>query len=384
MRRWTHRLLLAFVLCTFSLPLAAQEVEVDISACQRMYAVLKTMHDGAPKEQVSGMLDTLLDTRPYQVMFKHYNRSWRPNHLPKPVFKRMILSLRFPEEYSTGENERADKMRALWTKYYLDLSLYESQLRQLEAADLHKLINDGVRFAQSWLPAEWKIPNFYLAVIPNGGSSAFTIDGMQGYDFFQLGKTPGEIDLNGLVGTVAHESHHLGIRLDPPSGLSPADAMAYRVVTLSIAEGAATYFISGSPAGRAPSFPEARFHHTFTPDLTKVWDGYVAEEEELVQHQAALLDRAVTGNLTEDAFNTELREYWLNGAIGRAYVLGSEMFGAIYTAFGKSGALSAMRNPRQIFGTYNEALDVKPELLKRCVRIPNKTVRQALAIGRDH
>jgi hypothetical protein len=32
----------------------------------------KSMHDGAPKEKVSAMLDTLLDTRPYQVMFKHY------------------------------------------------------------------------------------------------------------------------------------------------------------------------------------------------------------------------------------------------------------------------------------------------------------------------
>jgi hypothetical protein len=382
--RCTRHLLLACILSTFSLPVAAQEVEVDISACRGVYKALKTMHDGAPKEQVSGMLDTLLDTRPYQVMFKHYNRSWRPNELPKPVFKRMILSLRFPEEYSAGENERADTMRPLWAKYYPDLSVYESQLHQLEAADLHKLINEGVRFAQSWLPLEWKIPNFYLAVIPNGGSSAFAIEGTQGYDFFQLAPTPGKIDVNELVGTVAHESHHLGIRLNPPSSLSSADAMAYRVVTLSISEGAATYFISGSPAGRAPAFPEAHFHEVFTPDLTKAWDSYVAEEEELVQRQAALLDRAVTGNLTEDAFNTELREYWLNGVIGRAYVLGSETFGAIYAAFGKTGAISAMQNPRQIFQMYNEALNAKPDLLKRCVRIPNKTVRQALAIGQDH
>lgn len=382
--QWTHRLLLACILCTFSLPLGAQEVEVDISACQGMYAVLKTMHDGAPKEQVSDMLDTLLDTRPYQVMFKHYNRSWRPNHLPKPVFKRMILSLRFPEEYSAGENERADTMRTRWTKYYPRLSVYESQLRQLEAADLHKLINDGVRFAQSWLPPEWKIPSFYFPVIPNGGSPAFAIDGAQGYDFLQLAQDhPGEIDINWLVGTVAHESHHLGIKLDPPGGLSAADAMAYRVVTLTIAEGSATYFISGSPAGRAPAFPDARFH-VFTPEITKGWDDGVAQEEELVQHQAALLDRAVAGNLTEDAFNTELRDYWMNGIIGRAYVLGSEMFGAIYAAFGKAGALSAMQDPRQLFQMYNEALDTKPDLLKCCVRIPDKTVKQTLTIGRNH
>ena len=384
--RGRHYLLVACVLCafSFSLPLQSQEVEVDISACRGMYTVLKAMHDGAPKEQASSMLDSLLDTRPYQVMFQHYNRSWRPNHLPKPVFKRMILSLRFPEEYSAGENERADTMRSRWTKYYPDLSGYESELRQLEAADLHKLINNGVHFAQSWLPAEWKIPNFYFAVIPNGGSGAFSIDGAQGYDFLQLAQDhPGEIDINWLVGTVAHESHHLGIRLDPPAGLSAADAMAYRVVALTIPEGAATYFISGSPAGRAPAFPDARFH-AFTPEMTRAWDDGVAQEEELVQHQAALLDRAMAGNLSEDAFNAELRDYWLNGAIGRAYVLGSEMFAAIHAAFGKAGALLAMQDPRQFFQMYNEALNAKPVLLKRCIRMPDKTVKQALAIGRNH
>lgn len=376
----THRLLFVCILCIFSLPLTAQEVEVDVSACRGMYAVLGAMRQGAPKEKVASMLDILLDTRPYQVMFKHYNRSWRPNHLPKPVFKRMILSLRFEEEYSPGENERADAMRARWTKYYPNLALYESQLRQLEAADLRKLINDGVRYAQDWLPPEWKIPNLYFPVIPNGGSPAFTIEGAQGYDFLQLEQVrPGEIDMNWLVGTVAHESHHLGMRSNMPAGLSPADAMAYRVVTLCIAEGMATYFISGSPAGRAPAFPDARFH--FTADLAKAWNDHVAQEEEIVQHQAALLDRAVAGGLTEDAFNTELRGYWLNGAVGRAYVLGSDMLGAIYAAFGKARILSAIQDPRRLFQLYNAALDAKPDVLKRCVRIPDKTVQQALTIG---
>jgi hypothetical protein len=362
----------------------AQEVEVDVSACRGMYAVLEAMREGAPKEKVSGMLDTLLDTRPYQLMFKHYNRSWRPNHLPKAVFKRMILSLRFEEEYRPGENERADAMRARWTKYYPNLALYESQLHQLEAADLRKLINDGVCYGQGWLPPEWKIPNFYFAVIPNGGSPAFTIEGAQGYDFLQLAQLrPGEIDMNWLVGTVAHESHHLGMKSNIPGELSPADAMAYRVVILCVAEGVATYFISGSPAGRAPAFPDARFH-VFTADLAKAWEDKVAQEEQMVQHQAALLDRAVTGRLTEDAFNKELRDYWLNDAVGRAYVLGSDMFGAIYAAFGKAGVLSAMQDPRRLFQLYNAALDAKPDVLKRCVRFPDKTVKQALTVGGGH
>lgn len=383
--RWIFRLFLVCLVCAFCcLSLTAQEVEVDVSTCRGMYTVLKAMRDGAPKEQVASMLDALLDTQPYRVMFQHYNRSWRPNHLPKDVFKRMILSLRFPQEYSVGENERADTMRGRWTNYYPDLSTYESQMHQLETADLGKLINEGVRYAQGWLPPDWKIPNFYLAVIPNGGSPAFSIERAQGYDFLQLAQVrPGVIDTDWLVGTVAHESHHLGMRANAPANLSAADDMAYRVVNLCIAEGAATYFISGSPEGRVPPFLGARFH-VFTPDMKKAWNDHIAEEEEIVRHQAALLDRAVSGELTNDAFSAELRDYWLNGLVGRAYVLGADMVGAIYTAFGKGGLFSAMQNPRGFFELYNKALDENPAALKRCARIPDKAVKQALAIGQGH
>ena len=371
--------LLIVVFC--SLPIAAQDVNIDISACSGMYAVLEAMHDGAARDKVSGMLDKLLETPAYQVMFRHYNRSWRPNHLPVPVFKRMILSLQFEGEYVAGENQRADQMRARWSRYYPDLSLYESQMHQLEAADLPKLIHDGVRYAQTWLPPGWQVPAFNLIVVPNGGSPAFTIEDTQGYDFLQLShEQPGQIDLNWLVGTVAHESHHLGMRSTAPPGLSVADAMAYRVVTLCIPEGVATEFISGPPAGHAPAVPGVPWH-VLTPDLVKSWNEHVAGEEDIVKHQVTLLDKATAGALTDEAFNQELRDYWLNGAIGRAYVLGSDMFGAIYTAFGKQGVFSAIQDPRHLFELYNAALDAKPDALKHCVRVPEKAVKQALAIG---
>lgn len=218
-------------------------------------------------------------------------------------------------------------------------------------------------------------------MIPNGGSPAFSIEGAQGYDFLQLAQVrPGEIDLNWLVGTVAHESHHLGMKSAIPAGLAPADAMAYQVVALCIPEGSATYFISGSPVGRVPAFPDARFH-IFTDDLTKAWNGLVGQEEEMMQHQTALLDRAVAGGLTQDAFDAEMRDYWFNGSIGRAYILGSDMLGAIYTAFGKEGVFTVLRDPRRMYAMYNSALDAKPDVLKRCVRIPDRAVKQALAIG---
>ena len=172
------------------------------------------------------------------------------------------------------------------------------------------------------------------------------------------------------------------MRSTPSLGLSAADKLAYGVVTLCMAEGAATEFISGPPAGRVPALSVVPFH-VFTPDLAKSWDEHVGEEEQIVEHQAALLDKAVAGRLTQDAFDDDLRNYWLNGAVGRAYILGSDMFGAIYTAFGKKGVFAAMRDPRQFFDLYNKALDAKPKILRRCVRMPDRAVKQALAIGRE-
>lgn len=360
---------------------ALSAVEVDLSACRGMYVVLKAMRDGGSREKISSMLDALLDTRPYQVMFLHYNRSWRPNELPKVVFKRMILSLQFPEEYSKGENTRADTMRTRWLAYYPDLTPYERQLHQLEATHLNKSINDGVRYAQRWLPPEWKIPDFYMPIIPNGGSPAFSIDGSQGYDFFQLSKEKrlGEIDLNRLVGTVAHESHHLGLKIEAPRGLNPAQQMAFQVVMMCIPEGAANEFISGPPAGRVPKLRGIPFH-IYTPDLVAAWNTHVAEEEDMVRRQSDLLEQALRGQLTQEDFDRELREYWFNGAIGRGYVLGSEMLGAIYLAFGKETVLNVMRDPRRLFELYNRALAAKPRMLGRCPRFPEGSAEKALSI----
>jgi hypothetical protein len=265
-------------------------------------------------------------------------------------------------------------MRVHWKRFYDDLPLFEKKVRELEATPLEKLINDGVRYAQRWLPPEWKIPGFYFPVIPNGGSPAFSIDDAQGYDFFQLP------DLQALVGTIAHESHHLGMKTEQPDSLTPAEVMAFRVMNLAVAEGAATKFVSGSPPGCVPSIAEVRFN-IFTPELTRSWKAHVANEAELVEHQVKMLDRALAGDLTEEQLNADMREYWLNGTVGRAYVIGSEMFGAIYVAFGKEKVFEAMRDPRRLFSLYNAALDAKPAVLGSCVRVPERAANQALAIG---
>jgi len=363
---------------------AAPKVDVDVSACRAVFNILKAMSQGAPREKISSRLDAVLATHPFRIMFKHYNRSWRPNHLPETVFKRMIMSLRFEGEYSPGENERADAMLVRWREFYDDLPLYEKTLLQLEEADLRRLIGEGATYAQSWLPPGWSIPDFEFSVIPNGGSPAFVIDGAQGNDFFQLPRdASGSIEWDRLLGTIAHESHHLGNRPPDPGPMAPADSVAFKVMSLCVGEGTATEFISGAPGGLVPPVPGLRYQ-IFKGDakLSAAWDALVPEEPAMFEHLIALLDKASSGALSDDDLQAEISAYWLNGFIGRAYFLGSELFGAIYHAFGKEGVFSAMRDPRKLFELYSQALDAKPEMLGRCFRIPESAVKRALAIGR--
>jgi hypothetical protein len=362
-------------------PARAARVSVDLGACREMYVLLVAMHGGAPRDSVKAALDKLLDTSGYRVMFRHYNRSWRPHHLPPDVFERMILSVAYPSEYATGENTRADSMRVRWRAAYADLPRYERRLRSLEAANFPVLVERGVHYAQGWLPKGWTIPDFPLIVQPQGGSPAFTIDGAMGYDFLQLPDgANGGLDVDWLVGTIAHESNHLGMRGPSLPIASASDSMALKVVSLSIAEGVANAFVSGTPAGLAPAVPNVPFH-VMTPTLEAAWAARVPEEPQMFARMADLLDRATRGALTQDELDADMRTYWFEGSIGRAYVFGSEIFAAIHLAFGKKGVLEAIEDPRRLFQLYNAALDKHPKELGRCVRVPPTTVAQALAIG---
>jgi hypothetical protein len=368
------------LLLALAVTASAQKVEVDITACRAMFEVMTAMHGGASRVEVERKLDAVLATRAYRVMSAHYNRSWRPGHLPGDVFRRMILSLRFADAYRVGENERADQMRVRWARFYADLPAYEKRLRQLEAVDLQELIGGAVRFAQTWLPAGWKIPDSYFAIAPNGGSPAFSIDGSQGYDFFQLPEDEeGRINLQEVARTIGHESHHLGMQTAQPASLTPAETVAFQVLSITIAEGAATRFVSGAPAGCAPAVAGER-GNGLSPELTAAWKAHAAGFEGIMKHQTVMLERALAGELSEEGLSVELREYWLNGKIGRAYVLGAEMFGAIYYALGTEAVFAAMKDPRRLFALYNAALDAKPGL--RCPRVPEDAVERALSIGK--
>lgn len=338
--------------------LLAQKVETDFSACYSMLSVLEALKADMTYETVAAKIDSVLDTKPYQIMFQHYNRSWRPNHLPEQVFKRMILSLKFKEQYNKGENQRADAMLVFWQREYENLDLYKKNLLLLEKIKLSKLIQKGVSDAQKWLPSSMKIPDFYFIILPNGGSTAFAINGNQGYDFFQLDKTQdGLIDIQRLIDVIAHESHHLGLKTKQKPLKSSKDSLAYQFLMTFVAEGTASKFVDNLPGGRIPKISK-KDSRNFDFAIKHIWEQYSEDEQAIFASFETDFEKIYNGIYNYDSVQYRMTTYWLSGLKGRAYFMGAELFGAIYNAFGKQKLFDVMEDPTLLLKTYNTAVAI--------------------------
>lgn len=368
-RKIIFYILIVHALCNQAL---AQKVELDYSSCRLMLKFINRLKKEDNKDKLSAGLDSILQTRPYSIMFQHYNRPYRPNHLPVDVFKRMILGLRFPELYQKGENERADAMLEYWRKFYNNTVLYEKNLQQIEIAQLDQIIQKGIHHAQSWLPKGMKIPDFYFFIHPNGGSTAFAINSSQGYDFFQLPRDKnGNLLFDQLVANVAHESHHLGLDIQQPALKSSRDSMAFRFLSLFVAEGSASKFVDNLPGGCIPKIDLKRKSNLEKEGIV-LWKEFTANEKQLFREFVEDFKRIFDGIYSTDSIQSRF-VYWLSGYKGKAYFIGSELYGSIYIAFGKQIALETITKPTQLFKLYNQA--VQKENLN-CPSLPEWLVRR--------
>jgi hypothetical protein len=351
------KLLCLFLILYLNSSLKGQKIETDISACKAIVRVLEAMKLGKEKVEIEKQLNHLLASKAYKIMFQHYNRSWRPNHLPENTFKRMILSLKYPNEYTQGENQRADAMLVFWKKAFDNIELFNKDILLLEKMNLAILIQKGVKYAQKWLPTSMRIPDFYFFIHPNGGSTAFAINGSQGYDFFQLDRDKdGNIDIQKLIDVISHESHHLGLSPKPISFKSDKDALAYTFLMTFVAEGTATKFVDNMPGGFVPKARRTRIRNWDTT-VADIWKDYSSQENILFERFESDLAKIYAGEYNKDSVQFHVNQYWLSGYKGRAYFLGAELFGAVYKAFGKKKLFYIMENPRYLLLYYNLAIE---------------------------
>jgi hypothetical protein len=360
----------------------SQQITIDISGSVAMVHLLKDIKTDKPQTIIETRLDSVLNTRPYQFMFQHYNRSWRPNTLPKDVFKRMIISLKWPDAYKLGENKVADYMKDLWTIFFTELDIYEKRVAQLSDPKLNTYIQHGVNHAQKWLPSNMKVPDFYLAILPVGRSNAFVFNGSQGYDLLQLPiDIKGNLNFTELISTIAHESHHLGLKLPSITNGSLKDSLLHDYLKIFLPEGSATKFIDNFPGGNTPIVDKTK-GFAMDNEVDSLWKAYTVSEKEFFNAMIIQFEGIASGYINRDSFNKLLGDYWLNGAAKPPlYFWGSELVGIIYWGLGKKAVFDVMNDPKKLFFYYNKALKKKPSLRSHFSLISERLVVISMNIG---
>lgn len=352
--------------------------EVVVEQASAMVAFLGRMADGGGS---AGELDQILAGPSYQAMFRHYNRSWRPDHLPPSAFRDMILGALAGG--APPENDRASQMRPRWDAAVSDIQRLSRDVRAIEALVDRGLVEDALAQAERWLPPGQAIPVQRVHLLLDGGSFPWAHEGNVGVDLLQLPRTAHDagIDLEALGPMLAHEFHHIGLAAAwgtaETGALTDEESLALRFLRFLAGEGAAMKFVNNAPGGRAPAL-STRATPDFGEAMQADWAVYRREETALWASAQDLLLRILEGQATAQDMAAEMREYWLPGpprVLGRNYYVGAELLGAVYHYAGWDAAARLMTDPRCLLTAFDEARsglpafdgfpEVDPELAAR-------------------
>jgi hypothetical protein len=238
--------------------------------------------------------------------------------------------------------------RKLWT-YALNNTM---RLRE----DLNQLKKAGVRdasleLARQYLPDDADISNrFYVVLF--GASSAFSVGDENGFDLLQLPKRPsGEIFVENVIETFAHEMHHSGFSSCTEKHMTDVENEdGIMLAGLLAAEGMPTYFINRVRENLPVLKASTNEWHQM---LAAQWKDNLARLPELY----AQAEKDIRLNMNGGIGQQEIFETWMSGLQGPAYVLGSDMFAVIEEYLGLEEAKRIAQDYRRLLSIYNRAAE---------------------------
>lgn len=364
-----------FVLILLAGIIFGQNVKVSYSSCQDVLDLLKMMKNRSVKSQVEKKIDKLLSHKDYKVVFSFYKNNFS-NNINKNIFKKMILSLRWPDEYRRGENHTADQMLVLWSRVYNNLPHLQHKINQLEKINLKALIKASVRRANQWLPPGMKAKTFNFIVTADGKTPGYQINSSQVYDIFQIPINQlGNIDKDLFSEIIAHESHHSGLKLRH-TNKSEKHHLLSQFFSYFITEGTATKLVNnvyGKFVERINSNkPVPYFKAIPGINIEREWKKMFSEEPEMFSKFFNTAIKILDGSYKYNDIQKELNKYWIAPGSAKYYLIGSELIGAIYFGFGKNGCFDVMKDPIQLITLYNSSIKKNRYKLKNCPKVPKK------------
>jgi len=286
-----------------------------------------------------------------QSIIKHWQRfrNWNED-----IFFNFIMEAlnRIPTDKSLKNEDGSltsfGLRQSLWLQALNNTERLRADLKRLKEARLREAALD---LARKYLPEEADISNrFYVVLF--GASSAFSVGEENGYDLLQLPKGPdGQLDLQNIVETFAHEMHHSGFLNCTDQHMSEVKNKE-RIMLPGIlaAEGMPTHFINRVKENLhlLKSSP-----NEISRQLASQWEENLSRLPELYQEA----EKDIELNMKGEIGQKEIFEKWVSGLQGAAYVLGSDMFSVIERYLGLEEAKNVARDYRLLLSVYNAAAE---------------------------
>jgi len=329
-----------------------QTVTVDYQMAEKAIEWLEFIKDEQDLEKIKKYFMTeVAPTEGCRSIIKHWQRfrNWNED-----IFFNFIMEAlnRIPTDKSLKNEDGSltpfGLRQSLWLQALNNTERLRADLKRLKGAKLREAALD---LARKYLPEEADISNrFYVVLF--GASSAFSVGEENGYDLLQLPKGPdGQLDLQNIVETFAHEMHHSGFLNCTDQHMSEVKNKE-RIMLPGIlaAEGMPTHFINRVKENLhlLKSSP-----NEISRQLASQWEENLSRLPELYQEA----EKDIELNMKGEIGQKEIFEKWVSGLQGAAYVLGSDMFSVIERYLGLEEAKNVARDYRLLLSVYNAAAE---------------------------
>jgi hypothetical protein len=329
-----------------------QTVIIDYQMAEKAIEWLEFIKDEHDLEKIKKCFMTeVAPTEGCQSIIKHWQRfrNWNED-----IFFNFIMEAlnRIPTDKSLKNEDGSltsfGLRQSLWLQALNNTERLRADLKRLKEARLREAALD---LARKYLPEEADISNrFYVVLF--GASSAFSVGEENGYDLLQLPKGPdGQLDLQNIVETFAHEMHHSGFLNCTDQHMSEVKNKE-RIMLPGIlaAEGMPTHFINRVKENLhlLKSSP-----NEISRQLASQWEENLSRLPELYQEA----EKDIELNMKGEIGQKEIFEKWVSGLQGAAYVLGSDMFSVIERYLGLEEAKNVARDYRLLLSVYNAAAE---------------------------
>lgn len=288
---------------------------------------------------------TITTTEGYKCLIKHLSRFayWDD----EKYFDYLLNEIFIVNGIVQNVYDKNDLSKKLWKKVFNQTDSLKKIIAELKQYDLH---SKALILSRKYLPPESNI-NISFYFIIHGSTPAFSIGKSNAIDLLHIPKKKdGQLDIERLITTIAHEIHHSGffdyIQKTNPACLSDS---RFTLLGTMVAEGMPTYYINQMPEKLDDLMNSSS---EFDIEVAKDWEKHGSNLLTLFKKAQTDIKRNLDNSIThEEIFND-----WMKGAQGAAYVLGANMFKVIDKYLGLEHALEVLIDFKKLLTVYNQAV----------------------------